>query len=127
MAKQSAQLTPAQMRIMQLFWDRGELSVAEAWKLMGDERKLARNTVQTTLTRLAERGWLNVRREGNADWYRAARPRNAVMRGIVGQLVNTVFQGSTSGLIATLLENRRISTEEAERIRELIDRAERQK
>ena len=46
---------------------------------------------------------------------------------MVGQLVDTVFEGSTSRLIATLLENRRISSDEAERIRQLIDAAEKEK
>jgi len=127
MAKQSARLTPAQLRVMNLLWEHGELGVAQVWKLLDGEKRVARNTVQTTLARLADQGWLVVRREGNADLFRAARPRNAVVRGIIGQVVDTVFAGSTSGLIATLLENRRISAEEAERIRQLIDRAEGQK
>ena len=127
MAKQSARLTPAQLRVMNLLWEHGELGVAQVWKLLDGEKRVARNTVQTTLARLADHGWLVVRREGNADLFRAARPRNAVVRGIIGQVVDTVFAGSTSGLIATLLENRRISAEEAERIRQLIDRAEGQK
>src|SRR5262245_34142284 len=121
MAKQTARLTPAQLRIMNLLWEHGELGVAQVWKLLCERQNVARNTVQTTLTRLADKGWLAVRREGNADVFRAARPRNTVVRGLVGQLIDTVFEGSTSGLIATLLENRRISADEAERIRELID------
>ena len=127
MTKQTAPLSRGQLEIMNQFWDRGELGVAEVWKLLGQRRRIARNTVQTTLTRLAEKGWLHVRSEGNAYLFRAARPRNSVVRGMVGQLIDTVFEGSTSRLIATMLENRRISTEEAERIRELIDRAERNK
>jgi BlaI family transcriptional regulator, penicillinase repressor len=127
MSKQTAALSAAQLEIMNQFWDCGEMGVAQVWKLLGKRRRIARNTVQTTLTRLAEKGWLHVRTEGNACYFRAVRPRKAVVRGIVGQLVDTVFEGSTSRLIATMLENRRISTEEAERIRELIDRAEREK
>jgi BlaI family penicillinase repressor len=127
MAKPMGRLTPAQLRIMNLLWDHGELGVAQVWKLLGERPRVARNTVQTTLARLSEKGWLSVRREGNADFFRAARPRDVVVRGMVGQLIDTVFAGSTSGLIATLLENRRISVDEAERIRELIDRAERSK
>jgi predicted transcriptional regulator len=127
MAKATTGLTAAQMAIMGLFWEEGELGVAQVWQLLGKRRRVARNTVQTTLTRLAEKGWLHVRRDGNTDYFRAARPRNAVVRGIVGQLVDNVFAGSTSGLIATLLEDRRISSEEAERIQQLIARAERGK
>ena len=54
---------------MNLFWDGGELGVAQVWKLLRERRPVARNTVQTTLTRLAEKGWLAVRSEGNAYYF----------------------------------------------------------
>src|SRR5262245_11971795 len=100
-------LSPAQLEIMNLFWDHGELGVAQVWKLLGGRRPIARNTVQTMLTRLADRGWLQARAEGNAFVFRAARPRKAAMRGILGQLVETAFAGSAGDLIMTLLTSRR--------------------
>jgi BlaI family transcriptional regulator, penicillinase repressor len=126
MAKKSAGLTPGQLEIMSLFWDQGELGVSQVWQALGGRRRMARNTVQTTLTRLAEKGWLRVRSAGNAHYFSALRPRKSVIRGMIGQLIDTVFEGSTSRLIATLLENQRIDPDEAERIRKLIDRAERE-
>jgi BlaI family penicillinase repressor len=124
MSKKAGSLSPAQLEIMNLFWDRGELGVAQVWKLLGGRRPIARNTVQTMLTRLTDRGWLHARAEGKAFVFRAARPRKAAMRGILGQLVETAFAGSASDLIMTLLETRPISADEAVRIRELIERAE---
>ena len=124
MSKKVGSLPPAQLEIMNLFWDRGELGVAQVWKLLGGRRPIARNTVQTMLTRLTDRGWLQARAEGKAFVFRAARPRKAAMRGIVGQLVETAFAGSAGDLIMTLLESRRISPDEGVRIRELIERAE---
>jgi len=109
---------------MNLLWDQGELGVAQVWRLLSERRKVARNTVQTTLTRLVEKGWLKVRVEANAFYFRAARPRGSTLRGIVGQLVDTAFAGSAPGLVMALLEDRRISPEEARKIRELIDRAQ---
>ena len=51
------------LEIMHLFSDHGELGVAQVWNLLRQRRKVARNTVQTMLTRLVERGWLHVRPE----------------------------------------------------------------
>ena len=124
MSKQAGSLSPAQLEIMNLFWDRGELGVAQVWKLLGGRRPLARNTVQTMLTRLTDRGWLHARAEGKAFVFRAARPRKAAMRGLLGQLVEMAFAGSAGDLIMTLLETRRISADEAVRIRQMIERAE---
>jgi len=116
-----AKLTPAQLEIMNLFWEHGELGVAQVWRLLGERRTVARNTVQTMLTRLVEKGWLHARPEGTAFCFRASRPRKSTLRGMVSQLLDTAFAGSASGLIMTLLEGRRLSPDEVQRIRKLID------
>jgi len=120
-------LTRPQLEIINFFWEHGELGVAQVWELLSARRKIARNTVQTTLTRLVDKGWLKVRVESNAFYFRAARARRATLRQILSQLVDTAFGGSASGLVMTLLENRQVSREEAQRIRELIDRTQEEK
>jgi predicted transcriptional regulator len=126
MAKRmTSPLTPAQLEIMNLVWEHGELNVAQVWKLLADRRPLARNTVQTMLTRLADRGWLVVRAEGKAFYFRAAQPRKSAVRRMMSQLIDSVFEGSASRLVMALLDNRRLSVAELKRIRKRIDRAER--
>ena len=123
--RMTSPLTPAQLEIMNLVWEHGELNVAQVWRLLADRRPLARNTVQTMLTRLAERGWLVARAKGKAFYFRAAHPRKSAVRGMMSQLIDTVFAGSAIRLVMTLLDNRRLSAAELRRIRERIDRAER--
>jgi predicted transcriptional regulator len=86
---------------------------------------VARNTVQTMLQRLAEQGWLLSRTDSHAHRYRAAVPRETTLQNMLQRLVDVVFSGSTEGLLAALLGRRTVSPEEAERIRALIDQAER--
>ena len=124
MQSNPSNLTPPQLEIMNLFWERGELGVAQVWKVLAERRNVARNTVQTMLTRLVQKGCLSVRVEGNAFYFRARRRRESTLRGVVGNLVDTAFGGSPTGLVMALLEDRRITAGEASRIRELIDKAE---
>ena len=119
-----SKLTPAQLEIMNLFWEQGELGVAQVWKLLSARRKIARNTVQTMLTRLVERGWLLARPQGKAFCFRASRPRKSTLRRMVSQLLDTAFDGSASGMVMALLEARRLSADEAQHIRTLIDRSQ---
>ncbi len=106
---------------MNLFWEHGELSVAQVRQILSKTRSVARNTVQTMLTRLVEKGWLQTRTEGKAFLFRASRPRKSTLRAMVGQLLDTAFDGSASRLVMTLLEARSISPDEAARIRRFID------
>jgi predicted transcriptional regulator len=122
--RSESKLTAAQLQIMELFWERGELTVAQVWSALKAKRPIARNTVLTILTRLADKGWLKSRSEGKTFWFRASRPRLSTLRGIVGHVVDTAFGGSASRMLMTLLEARPISPEEAQHIRELIDRSQ---
>jgi predicted transcriptional regulator len=121
---QKADLTAAQMEILEVVWEHGEVGVAEVWKALAERRPVARNTVQTMMARLCERGWLVARPEGNAFVFTATRPRTSVVSKMVGGLVDRVFGGSLSGLVASIVESRPLAPDEAERIRAIIDRAD---
>ena len=116
-------LSAAQLQVMNVVWDRGEAGVAEIWQELSRRRPIARNTVQTTLSRLEAKGWLRYRREGNTFVYSAAQPRRRVLGNLVSRLIETAFAGSASSMVLSLIEDGRLSDDEARRIRELIDQA----
>jgi predicted transcriptional regulator len=117
-------LSEAQLEIMNVVWDRGEVTVADVWKAVASRRKVSRNTVLTMLTRLEEKGWLNRDEEGHAFRYRATVPREVTLGTMIGRLLDTAFGGSVEGLVMALLDGRGVSREEARRIRAMISRAE---
>ena len=119
-----AALSEAQTEIMNLVWERGEATLAQVWSALTARREVARNTVQTQLTRLVEKGWLLHRAKGRAFYYRPAVPRQEARSRVVNRMVEAVFDGSTEGLLMTLLDGRKLSKEEADRIRALIEQAE---
>jgi predicted transcriptional regulator len=112
------------MEIMALVWERGEVTVAEVWEALRAKRRVARNTVQTLMTRLEEKGWLKHRAEGKTFCYSAAAERESALGQVVSRLVDTAFAGSVEGLVMALLDGRGVSAAEAARIREMIERAE---
>jgi BlaI family transcriptional regulator, penicillinase repressor len=117
-------LSEAQTEIMNVVWEQGETTLAQVCSALADHRSLARNTVQTQLTRLVEKGWLLHRAVGKAFYYRATVPREEAQSRVVQRLVDAVFGGSAEGLVMSLLDGRKLSKEEADRIRALIERAE---
>jgi len=120
-------LSESQTEIMNVIWEQGEVTLAQICTALADHRTLARNTVQTQLTRLVEKGWLVHRSEGKAFYYRATVPREEARARVVQRLVDAIFGGSAEGLVMTLLDGRKLSREEADRIRALIERAEEDK
>jgi predicted transcriptional regulator len=118
-------LSEAQMEIMNVVWDKGEITLGEIHKVLSSQRQVAPNTVQTLLTRLVDKGWLRYRAEGKVFHYSAVYPRERGLRQLVQRLVNTAFQGSAESLVLTLLESETLSKDKADRIRALIEEAER--
>jgi predicted transcriptional regulator len=117
-------LSEGQLEIVNVFWDAGEATVGEVWKALAKRRPVSRNTVSTMITRLEEKGWLHHRVVGGSYLYSATRPRAQVLPRMVHRLVEAAFQGSAEGLVLTLLEGGRLSAEEVERIRAMLEKAE---
>ena len=75
-------LSEGQIEIMNVIWDKGSATVAEVREALSERRAIARNTIQTMMTRLEEKGWLSHDREGKTFRYRAAMPRAKAMSQI---------------------------------------------
>ena len=112
---------------MNVVWDRGEVTVGEVWQELSERRDISRNTVQTTMTRLEEKGWLEHRTVGQTFFYRAAHARRSALTQMVSQLVDTAFAGSAEGLVQALLHGQRLSEDEEKRIEKLIRDARRKR
>ncbi|QEH35124.1 Penicillinase repressor [Aquisphaera giovannonii] len=116
-------LSPAQAEIMEIVWDRGEVSASEVREVLSATRPVARNTVRTLLERMEEKGWLRHREEGRTFLYSAAQPRRATIGQKVREVVDTVCGGSAEALVAALLDDRGLSAGELMRIREMLAQA----
>ncbi len=117
-------LTETQREIMEIVWQRGEVTVSQVRQALAKKRRVARNTVQTMIVRLEEKGWLRHREQGRTFIYSAARPQTTSLGAKVVQLVDRFFAGSPEDMVTALIEYRGLSPAEAERIRTMIDRAE---
>jgi predicted transcriptional regulator len=117
-------LTAAQRAIMQVIWRRGEATVSEVREALAPRRVLARNTVQTMIVRLEEKGWLKHREDGRTFVYSANRSRTVSLGAKVAQLVDRWFAGAPEEMVTALLEYRGLTADEAERIRQMIAAAE---
>jgi BlaI family transcriptional regulator, penicillinase repressor len=117
----SADLSAAERQVMEVVWDRGEVTAKEARDAL--HREVARNTVRTLLERMEEKGWVVHRVVGRAHLYRAARPREESIGRKVRELVDTLCSGSAESLVAALLDYRGLRPGELQRIRKMLDEA----
>jgi BlaI family transcriptional regulator, penicillinase repressor len=121
--RQLPELTPAQTEIMEIVWERGEVSAKDVRRVLCQSRPVARNTVRTLLERVEEKGWITHREDGRTFLYSAAQPRQDSIGQKVQQVIETVCGGSPEALVSALLDYRGLSSGELERIRQMLARA----
>jgi BlaI family transcriptional regulator, penicillinase repressor len=116
-------LSQSQRQIMEIVWNRGEVSASVVRHILAEKRKLARNTVRTLLERMEQKGWLKHREEGRTYFYSAAQPREATIGQKVLEVVDSICGGSPEELVTALLDYRGLSEPELRRIRQMLDDA----
>ncbi|NJD10344.1 MAG: BlaI/MecI/CopY family transcriptional regulator [Gemmatimonadetes bacterium] len=114
------QFTDRELDVMGVLWERGPATVAEVQGALTDE--LAYTTVLTILRTLEEKGHVGHEEAGRAYRYHALVDRELAGRSAVRRLVRKVFRGSPELLLTQLVADRRLSPEQLERIRVLLDR-----
>jgi predicted transcriptional regulator len=120
-------LSEAQLEIMNVVWDRGQCSVADVLEVLLQRRQVSRNTVQTMLIRLEEKGWLASRIEAGSLIFRSPIDRQEAQQHVISKVVDNVFDGSAEGMVLALLGSRKLDAAELERIRKLIANAKKDK
>jgi BlaI family transcriptional regulator, penicillinase repressor len=105
--------------VMQVLWDRGSATVAEVRDALRDE--LAYTTVLTFLRILEEKGYVRHEEEGRAHRYFPLIEPRVAQEGAIGRLTRKLFRDSPELLLTHIVSDRRLSREQLQRIRELLD------
>ncbi len=124
MRPKSSTLTPQELEIMKIVWECRTATVRDVYEALLARRRIAYTTVMTMMNILEEKGYLRKRGEQRADVYQAARPKTRVIRGMVREFVNRVFDGSAEPLLVHLVKDRRLSEKERQEIARLIRESE---
>lgn len=109
---------------MKIVWQKGEATVRDVYETLLEHRKIAYTTVMTMMRVLEKKGYVKTHRENRAFVYRPTRPQRQVLRSMVREFVDRVFNGSAQPLLVHLVEDRRLSPQELEELERLIREAE---
>jgi len=121
--KKSPTLTEAELRLMNILWEKSPLTVGELVEELPRRTPLAYSTVLTTMRILEEKGYVRHGKEGRAFVYRPVVGRREAGESAVEYLVRQFFRGSAELLVLNVLENERIDPGELARLRRKIEEA----
>jgi predicted transcriptional regulator len=124
--RRSPALTDAELRIMNVLWDRGRATVGEVVDGLVGPRKPAYNSVLTVLRILERKGYVTHEKEGRAFAWAPVVGRGEARRGALSHLLSRFFDDSPELLVLNLLGRDEAHPDEVRRVRELIDQGARE-
>lgn len=99
----STELTDRELEVMQVFWDDGEQTAADAREVLASRgRALAYTTVATLIRILLEKGYLEQTNSERPFFYQPVRTFEDVSTSLVNDMVKRVFGGSKEQLLVSL-------------------------
>jgi predicted transcriptional regulator len=121
--KRSTVLTEAELRLMEVLWDKERATVAEVTAALPPP-PIAYNSVLTTMRILEQKGYVAHEESGRAFVYRPLVAREAAAQNAVGHVLSRFFDNSAGALALRLIETERPSAEELSRLKSLIEQYE---
>ncbi len=122
--KESTSLTEAELRLMNVLWDRGPSTVKDVLDALPAVPPLAYTTILTTLRILEDKGYLEHDKDGRAFLYKPRVPRDQARQSAVRQILSRFFEGSAEQLVLNLLKTEKLSSDELKSLRKLIKEAQ---
>lgn len=117
------QVTPTEveLEILQVLWDQQPSTVREVVDVLNEIRPRAYTSILSMLNVMYEKGLVTREMRGRAHVYRAKISREKTLGGVVRDLLGRAFNGSTTSLIAQVLEQSKPTSEELDEIRRTIE------
>jgi predicted transcriptional regulator len=122
-------LTPLELKVMNILWRLRKAfvkDIVEAWP--EEEAKPAYNTVSTILRILEDpaknKNFVTHKAFGRSHQYFPLVTKSQYQKRHIKSVLNDVFAGSMKGMVSTLLDENKISAEELDSLKKLIEDSE---
>jgi predicted transcriptional regulator len=119
--KKSSSFTDAELRLMEVLWEKGSATVSEVVEGLPKNVPLAYSTVLTTLRILENKGYLRHKKDGRAFVYHPVVGRKQARESAITHLLRRFFENSPELLMLNLLEGNKIDARELARLRKRIE------
>ncbi len=114
--------TELELVILKVLWRQSPLLARDVQVALADEgRDLAKTTVITTLNTMVDKGYLRRKKRGNSFLFFPRVDAATVSERVLSDVVDRVFDGSTSAVLLKLFDVRDIDSGELKELRRIID------
>ncbi len=114
-------ITSAESQVMDALWRRGPLTADEIVAEVAGPQGWSESTVKTLISRLLKKNAIRSEREGGRHCYRALIAHADYVQEESQGLLDRLFKGRLTPLVAHFAEHRKLKPEEIKRLRKLLE------
>ena len=124
--KQALKPTESELEILQILWEHGPQSVRFVHENISKTRETGYTTTLKIMQLMLEKGILSRDTTSRSHIYSTNIRQDNTQKQLLSSFINKAFGGSASNLVLQALGNHQPSSEELQKIKNLIDQIENQ-
>lgn len=119
---ETVKLFDSELKVMDVLWKEGDCTAKYMADKLTEEVGWNKNTTYTLIKRCIKKGAIE-RQEPNFLCH-ALLPKEAVQEAETEELINKVYDGSADKLFAALLNRKKLSAEQIEKLKQIVGELE---
>ena len=119
----SPQPTQVELEILQILWELGPSPLGDIHQAVSERRDVAYSTTRKMVQVMKEKGLIDSEEGVRPQRYNAVQSQEQTRSGLVDDLAERAFGGSTRSMMMSLLSSKKLSTDELSELKALIDKA----
>jgi len=123
--KKIPRISETEWEVMKVVWSKGPCSAGDIVEAMiGIDPSRHPKTIKTYLSRLTVKKALGFHKDGRVYLYRPLVTENECVKAVSGSFLDRVFGGSVKPMLAHFVEHKKLSAEEIQELKQILDRKE---
>lgn len=114
-------LSDKEWTVLEVLWETGESELGDIVEKLKADTGWSRNTVHTYLTRMEAKELVFIDKSINPHIYKAVPEKKECQKSERKSFLSRVYKGSTGDMIAAFLKEEKLSSEEREKLKKLLD------
>ncbi len=116
------EITDAELEIMKVLWENGELTLNEIVEILSKDEKKNKSTIKTLLYRLIEKESVkSITNRKKENTYKAAIKKDEYLKKENESFLEKLYNGSTNKLLLNFVEEKKISKKDLQDLLDLIE------
>lgn len=122
--KAPLRISPSERDVLAVLWKNAPLTTAEIVEVLSASKGWSRGTTRTLLARLVRKKAVGCRLDGHRHVYRPLIAEETCVRQESRTFLQRVFAGGSAEMLLTLVEETKLTPEQIQKFRDILDRKE---